>query len=203
MVEQARRLRRDTQSRPGRPRVTVRANYVGLPSMAGRGTDERGEIRGIKGCDGPSPTPEVRSRGPKTAAVERRRACALSVSFARTPGTHAACATSGQLTLAARGAEFTKGASCGAPLPRLVPGPRKDRHTRRLTKTRAADAWLFDMVSGQNITPHPEEARSAVSKDGQRVQVACMVRDALLRNAPHHEERSERGKFIPGRVRSA
>ena len=28
---------------PGVVRVAVRANYVGLPSMAGRGKDERGE----------------------------------------------------------------------------------------------------------------------------------------------------------------
>ena len=35
-----RRLRRDSQSCSGRPRGTVRANYVGLPSMAGRGAGE-------------------------------------------------------------------------------------------------------------------------------------------------------------------
>jgi hypothetical protein len=51
MVEQVRRLRRDSQSRSGRPRVTVRANYVGLPSMAGRGTDEGGESRRIVGLE--------------------------------------------------------------------------------------------------------------------------------------------------------
>ena len=46
---QVRRLRRDSQSRSGWARVTVRANYVGLPSMAGRGTDEGGESRRIMG----------------------------------------------------------------------------------------------------------------------------------------------------------
>ena len=34
---------------PGVVRVAVRANYVGLPSMAGRGTDEGGESRRIRG----------------------------------------------------------------------------------------------------------------------------------------------------------
>jgi hypothetical protein len=45
---------------------------------------------------------------------------------------------------------------------------KDDRRTRRLTKTRADDAWLFEIVSATNIPPRPEEARSAVSKDGQR-----------------------------------
>ena len=49
MVEQVRRLRRDSHSRSVRPRVTVRAYYEGLPSMAGRGTDEGGESRRIMG----------------------------------------------------------------------------------------------------------------------------------------------------------
>ena len=66
-----------------------------------------------------------------------------------------------------------------------------DRRTRRLTKTRADDAWLFDTVGAQNIPPHPEERRSRVSKDGQRAR-ACMVRDASLRDAPHHEGRGRR-----------
>ena len=49
---------------PGVVRVAVRANYVGLPSMAGRGTDEGGESRRIRGEEalsrprkcGPGPT---------------------------------------------------------------------------------------------------------------------------------------------------
>jgi hypothetical protein len=41
----------------------------------------------------------------------------------------------------------------------------------------------------QQIQPHPEEARSAVSKDGLEFLGACMVRDASLRDAPHHEEK--------------
>ncbi len=68
---------------PREARVAVRFNYVELPSMAGRGTDERwAKARGIKDRDGPSPTPEVRLPEPKIAAVERRRACASVVSFA-------------------------------------------------------------------------------------------------------------------------
>ena len=44
-----RRLRMVSQTISGRPRSTVRAYYEGLPSMAGRGTDEGGESRRIKG----------------------------------------------------------------------------------------------------------------------------------------------------------
>src|SRR5688572_15020936 len=40
------------------------------------------------------------------------------------------------------------------------------------------------------IRPPPEEARSAVSKDG----AAPMLRDALLRNAPQHEGRDRSGR---------
>ena len=67
-MEQVRRLRRDSQSCSGRPRVTVRANYVGLPSMAGRGTDEGGESRRIRGEEALS---SPRKYGPE--AQNRRR----------------------------------------------------------------------------------------------------------------------------------
>jgi len=40
-----RRLRDASQASSGTPRVTVRANYVGLPSMAGRGAAKGGESR--------------------------------------------------------------------------------------------------------------------------------------------------------------
>ena len=43
-----RRLRMVSQTISGRPRSTVRAYYEGLPSMAGRGTDEGGESRRIR-----------------------------------------------------------------------------------------------------------------------------------------------------------
>ena len=65
MAEQVRRLRRDSHSRSGRPRVTVRAYYEGLPSMAGRGTDEGGESRRIDGENLSSPRkygPEAQNR---------------------------------------------------------------------------------------------------------------------------------------------
>ena len=66
LAEQVRRLRRGSQPRPGRLRVTVRANYVGLPSMAGRGTDEGGESRRIMGLGALSRPrkygPEVKNR---------------------------------------------------------------------------------------------------------------------------------------------
>ena len=52
-----RRLRDASQASSGRPRVTVRAYYEGLPSMAGRGTDEGGESRPIKGSGAPCPVP--------------------------------------------------------------------------------------------------------------------------------------------------
>ena len=47
--------------------AVVSPNYVGLPSMAGRGKDERGrKPTGSGGRRGRRPTPEARSRGHKT-----------------------------------------------------------------------------------------------------------------------------------------
>ena len=69
-----RRLRRGLQPRSGRPRVTVRANYVGLPSMAGRGAEHGGESRRV--C-GRKPAIRARKYGPegsKSPRVERREA---------------------------------------------------------------------------------------------------------------------------------
>ena len=53
-----RRLRMVSHTISGRPRSTVRAYYEGLPSMAGRGTDEGGESRRIrvKTCPVPGST---------------------------------------------------------------------------------------------------------------------------------------------------
>src|SRR5476649_591560 len=59
----------------GTPRGTVRSNYVGLPSMAGRGPDERGRKPAGSGrSNEPRPGPEARSRGAKSPqrSVERR-----------------------------------------------------------------------------------------------------------------------------------
>ena len=63
----------------GTPRVAVRPYYEGLPSMAGRGPDERGrKPAGSGGADALRPSPEVTAPGCKVAAMERREACVLS-----------------------------------------------------------------------------------------------------------------------------
>jgi hypothetical protein len=56
----------------GTPRVTVRSNYVGPPSMAGRGTDERG--RKPPGSGKSPPFPEDTVPRCKVAASERQGA---------------------------------------------------------------------------------------------------------------------------------
>ena len=52
----------------GTPRVTVRSNYVGLPSMAGRRRIRRAKARrmGASPQGGLLPPPEARSRGAKS-----------------------------------------------------------------------------------------------------------------------------------------
>ena len=47
----------------GTPRATVRSNYVGLPSMAGRGPDER--RRKLPGSGGPKRAVRARKHGPE------------------------------------------------------------------------------------------------------------------------------------------
>ena len=69
-----RRLRDASQASSGRPRVTVRAYYEGLPSMAGRGTDEGGESRRIMGEEALSSPRKYGPEGPKSPRVERREA---------------------------------------------------------------------------------------------------------------------------------
>ena len=70
----------------GTPRVAVRPNYVGLPSLAGRGPDERGrKPAGSGGPKSPHPAPEARPRARKVAAVERRKAGALPITARATP----------------------------------------------------------------------------------------------------------------------
>jgi hypothetical protein len=127
LAEQVRRLRRDSQPRPGRPRVIVRANYVGLPSMAGRGTDEGGESRRIMG-ETPVQSPEVRSRSPKSPRWSAgRRARRLQD---------------------ARRASSARKCCCAAR--RSAPplwGTRKKRQaSRRLSKTRAGGALSCSVV---------------------------------------------------------
>ena len=75
-----RRLRAKVRNLPsGTPWATVRSNYVGLPSMAGRGPDER--RRKPPGSGGAKPPVRARKYGPK--AQSRRcgapRGVALSV----------------------------------------------------------------------------------------------------------------------------
>jgi hypothetical protein len=149
MVEQVRRLRRDSQSRSGRPRVTVRANYVGLPSMAGRGMDEGGESRRIRG-EGALSSP--RKYGPE--AQNRRQWSAERrgiLSGMSTPERMSLQVQAGGM----RGVNILMRRSA-LRSPGLVPRKRRQA-PRRLTKTRADHAWLFDIVSAQNIPPHPEE----------------------------------------------
>ena len=86
--------------------------------------------------------------GPKIAAVERRKA-------------------------------RHRRASVGAPSLKLVrhpalrspdsyPGPTKTTGAAASANNAEDGAWLFEIVTLQHFQPHPEEARSAVSKDGQR-----------------------------------
>ena len=73
-----RRLRAKVRDLPsGTPWATVRSNYVGLPSMAGRGPDERRRKPPGSGGAKPRPDPEARSRRCEIAAAVRReaRAC--------------------------------------------------------------------------------------------------------------------------------
>ena len=67
------RARRDVLSRVREAGVSDRANYVALPSVAGRGQDEGGESRWIGGGNA-RPVPEERSPRPKSPHVERREA---------------------------------------------------------------------------------------------------------------------------------
>ena len=114
-----RRLRDASHASSGRPRVTVRANYVGLPSMAGRGAEHGGESRPGLRAQARNPRPEVRSRRPKIAAVERRPARHPQAGMS-TPERMGLCRTHGHHAWR----EFVN-APVGAPLPRVCPEERK------------------------------------------------------------------------------
>jgi hypothetical protein len=58
----------------GRPRVTVRPNYVGLPSMAGQGKDQRGESLVVGPVKSRPSDPVSTVPRSQIAAVERRKA---------------------------------------------------------------------------------------------------------------------------------
>ena len=55
----------------GTPRVAVRPNYVGLPSMAGRGKDQRGESRAVGPAKSRLSDPGSTAPGREIAAMER------------------------------------------------------------------------------------------------------------------------------------
>jgi hypothetical protein len=115
----------------GRPRVTVRANYVGLPSMAGRGTDEGGESRRIKG-KAPCLVPGSTVPRPKIAA------CGAPTGAASLAGMPTPNASGSRNNVSFMRGVFV-GAPLGAPLPRMLSGmkktgaPEPDRKTRRMT----------------------------------------------------------------------
>jgi hypothetical protein len=135
----------------GRPRVAVRSNYVGLPLMAGRGTDEgRRKLPGSGRAECPPSVPGSTAPRTEIAAVERREACA---SIARRAP-----------RLIRRG---LFDAPFGAPLPSCVREQRRDDGVARAATTGPAELWLFDIASAQNIPPHPEE-REAPLEGGQR-----------------------------------
>src|SRR5205085_8377939 len=74
-------------------------------------------------------------------------------------------------------------------------------HHSHLTRTLVQqscphDDWMFIIenllraaaVNGHALSPHPEEARSAVSKDGHKLHASARaLRDAMLRMAPQGE----------------
>jgi len=73
------RARRDVLSRVREAGVSDRANYVALPSVAGRGQDEGGESRWIGGGNA-RPVPEERSPRPKSPP-NSSQACADCVNL--------------------------------------------------------------------------------------------------------------------------
>ena len=102
--------------RSGTPRVAVRPYYEGLPSMAGRGTEQRRrKPHGHVGTRSPGPSPEARLRGEKPPQWSAgRRAC-------RSHGTR----------------RLRQGARCypapfGAPLPHAVREGRGRRTQKRV-----------------------------------------------------------------------
>ncbi len=90
----------------GRPRVAVRSNYVGLPSMAGRGADEGGRKPAGSGRakSRPGRRPEVTAPGTEIAAIEPREAPAVLATGPRQDG--------------------KTGAPLGAPSPHLARGEK-------------------------------------------------------------------------------
>ena len=126
MVEWVRRLRMVSQAISGRPRFTVRSYYEGLPSVAGRGADERKRKPAGSGSHKLPSAPGRTVPKPKIAAVERRKACASVCRPLTMQGSHAACATSvatlvaqcGYLSKMRRSALRSPGRGLGGVVPR-------------------------------------------------------------------------------------
>ena len=125
MVEQVRRLRRGSQPRPGRPRVTARPYYGGPPGWQS-GSDEGGESRRIKGKN-PVRYSSERSRGNKSPPWSAGRRARRSQDARRASSARNCYAP------------------LGAPLPRIISGETgKETGTPSPDKTRVASAWLFE-----------------------------------------------------------
>jgi hypothetical protein len=126
--------------RSGTPRAAVRPNYVGLPSMAGRGKDERGrKPAGSGGRRGRRPTPEARPRGAKSPRWSAAR---------RAGPAHGPAVPDGSGT----GPTARRATGCGVPHQRLAAlrpphfarGKGNERRTPRLLQTTgAAERWLI------------------------------------------------------------
>jgi hypothetical protein len=74
----------------------------------------------------------------------------------------------------------------GAPLPRILLG-ELPQASGPLARENAEVCSLFEIRIGTSLRPHPEEARSAVSKDEGGPHLASILRDARLRRAPQDE----------------
>jgi large subunit ribosomal protein L36 len=178
-----RRLRMVSQAVSGRPRVTVRANYVGLPSMAGRGTDEGGESRPIKGSGAPCPVPGSTVPRPKIAARGAPRGDAPR-SGSRKPS---ACARPSQTSLHGVAGITAVGlhtAPFGAPPPRICRGHRKPNSRARARRS----SRMPGDFHAPHFSPHGEERCEA-----PRLEPCRPVLSPILRDAPFGAPQDEGG----------
>jgi hypothetical protein len=98
MVERVRRLRRDTQSRSGRPRVTARPYYEGPPIGGRQGRTNAAKAAG-SGTQVLSGVSLERSRGQKSPQWSAAGRVRFRHPSQRCRLTHAACVTSDKLHL--------------------------------------------------------------------------------------------------------
>jgi hypothetical protein len=138
-----RRLRRDSQSRSGRPRVAVHPYYGGSPSVAGRGRTNAGESP-RDAC----PAEFARSRGlksPRRSAGRRGipyAGCQRGVSELRQ-----LCLRHVTTLLVRRSALRSLGHFSGGRLPLGPLGPREERRQAPAASANNAGdaAWLFEI----------------------------------------------------------